>query len=245
MEFKTLILGLFMSTAAFSLKAGGGLAYLFVQKPGLGKKAALGAVFAAVYGLVFGLCAIILLTFNLPRHMDMLQTFFKSGMTIHFILALLISVWGIRLLLRNHNDFHVSKAWLPLVVPCPVCFSVILLSCSFLAAMFPGNRIVFAELYAGFIAVSLIFATLFAAFIRHPENAHRFLGMLMLYIAAYFMLSVIIIPQFADLEKVYRISSSVNEPSTLTNEHLVVLTICLAALLSGFAASLIHALKEN
>ncbi len=206
MEFKTLIIGLFLSTAAFAVKAGGGLAYLFLQTPDKRQKAVASFGFMVVYGLVFLLAALILAKINLTRHLDLLQGFFKSGMTLHFLLALLLAVWGIRLLLKNRQDKQATQAWIPLLIPCPVCFSVILLSCSFVSALYPGSFLVFVYLYAGFILISLTVAAFFTFMIRKQKKALAFLGTLMLYIAGYFMLSVILIPQFADLERIYRIS---------------------------------------
>ncbi len=77
MELKTLILGLFLSTAAFAIKAGSGLAYLFLQTPGRWKKSFLSIGFMAIYGLVFLLAALILVKVDLVRHIDVMQTFLK------------------------------------------------------------------------------------------------------------------------------------------------------------------------
>jgi predicted transporter len=131
MELKTLILGLILSTAAFAIKAGGGLAYLFIKIPGKRRKIVSSFGFMLMYGLVFLLVALILTQINLTCHIDLMQGFFKSGMTLHFILAFLLILWGIKLLLKNEDPSTATRGWIPLVVPCPVCFSVILLSSSF------------------------------------------------------------------------------------------------------------------
>ena len=237
MELKTLILGLVLSTAAFSLKAGGGLGYLFLQTPGMLRKALVFLAFMAVYAMVFLASAAVLTITDLTHHIDLLQAFFKSGMVLHFILALLLVIWGVKLLLEPPHALQASRGWIPLVAPCPICFSVVLLSCSFVSALYPGSSLVFVSLYAGFILISLCVALVFALVIRHRENAGVFLGSLMLYIAGYFLLSVIIIPQFADLERIYRISISLAETVPgLTREKTIVVIICLAALGSGVAA---------
>ncbi len=116
---------------------------------------------------------------------------------------------------------HTTSGWIPLVVPCPVCFSVILLSGSFVSALYPDSSLVFYGFYAGFLLISLVVASLFTLVIRDKGSAGAFLGALMLYIAGYFVLSVIVIPQFADLQKIYRIFFSENAFS-LSKETLIV-----------------------
>ena len=224
-----------MSVAVFALKAGGGLSYLLTQKPGLPRKAALSIGFMIMYGLIFLVSGWILSSVDLTRHVDTLQAFFKSGMTLHFILAFLMAAWGLHLLMKSHDNKKASRAWILLVVPCPVCFSVILLSCAFTCALYPGNCLVFWGLYGGFILVSLSVALLFSVFLKKSTSnpAGNFLGTLMLYIAGYFMLSVIIIPQFGDLEQIYRLSMD-PDPLTFSQRQLTVFIICLAALVSGF-----------
>ena len=232
MELKTLILGLVLSTAAFSVKAGGGLGYLFLQTPGMLRKALVFLAFMAVYALVFLASVVVLNVTDLTRHIDLLQTLFKSGMMLHFLLALLLMIWGIGLLLEKHRAHRTTRAWMPLMIPCPVCFSVILLSCSFVGVLYPGSLLVYVCLYAGFILISLAAAAGFALGIRNREAAGPFLGTLMLYIAGYFILTVIVVPQFADLERIYRISFSEPGPGPGKPEWIVI-TLSLAALAAG------------
>ncbi len=103
MELKSLILGLFPSTGAFALKSGGGLAYVLVQRPGKMGRCLVTLAFMTGYGLVFGLAALLLLKVDLPAHMDLFQEFFKSGMTLHFLLAFLLLFWGVSLLKQSRK----------------------------------------------------------------------------------------------------------------------------------------------
>ncbi len=238
MELKSLILGIFMSTAAFALKSGGGLAYLFLKSPGIRKKTTISVLFMAGYGVVFGSAALLLSRVELTAHLDLLQEFFKSGMTLHFILAGLLLLWGISLLRRDNpgktvSKTRISKTWIALVVPCPVCFSVILLSLAFVTALYPDQPLVAAALYAGFVLVSLGIAFGGAGLVKDSGAAERLLGTLMLFIAVYFLLSVIVVPQFADLEKICRISAP-KTSFTLTAEQGFLGVVCLLALAAGF-----------
>ncbi|MBU2631551.1 MAG: DUF2162 domain-containing protein [Proteobacteria bacterium] len=207
MELKSLITGLFLSIGVFAVKSGGGLGYVFVQAPGRARQAMAFLAFMTVYAMVFGAAAVLLLNVNLTAHIGLMQDFFKSGMTLHFLVAVLLLIWGVFLMKRPRGQTQSSRGWILLVLPCPVCFTVILLSCSFLNAIYPGRIMVFFALYAGFIIVSLAVAFAITRFVKTLAAAHRFTGMLMVYIAVYFMLSIIVIPQFADLDKIYTIAT--------------------------------------
>ncbi|MFH2058022.1 MAG: DUF2162 family putative transporter [Pseudomonadota bacterium] len=240
MELKTLIIGLIVSVAVFAVKAGGGLAYLFLQVPGKRNRTMICVGFVAAYGFVFLAVVLILTKINLSHHIELLQDFFKSGMTLHFLMALLTGGWGVRLLLKNKQIQNTSRGWILLVLPCPVCLSVILLSCSFVSVLYPGRPLVFVSLYAGFILISFVAAVLFAVILKDRVAAGPFLGILMLYIAGYFLLSVIVIPQFADLDKIYRISL-IGQGIKITRETIIVIIISLSAL----AVGLIKPLKRE
>ncbi|WP_024336071.1 DUF2162 family putative transporter [Desulfotignum balticum] len=240
MEEKTLILGLVMSFAAFAVKAGGGLAYLFLQQRRMPVRAVAALGFALVYAVVFSAVWLVLINVDLMAHLALLQTFFASGMALHVLLALFLTVWGAILLTGNRRQSGISRGWLALVIPCPVCFSVMVLSCAFVHALYPGDSLVFTGLFLGFILISLGFAAAFAALAGQRRHPDTFLGILMLYIAMYFMLSVMILPHVEDLERIYRISLF-TEPHRLSAQEGVVLGICLAAL----AAGLIKPLKRE
>ncbi len=288
MELKTLILGLFISTAAFSLKSGGGLAYLFLRSPGGGRKIMISATFAAGYGAVFAIAAWMLIRVDFVAHLERLQSLFKSGMTLHVILAFFLIIWGTILLKQNanvedaKNAFHPTKTWMALVIPCPVCFSVILLSCSFVHALYPDEPMVFFGLYAAFVLMTLMVAVVMESIIRkttatetkaEAETARaraatigkaiigtgnekkkrtvhfqstpqttpeRLLGWLMLTIAVYFLLSVIIAPQFADLSAIYSLSlpaqteidTGLTTQAAMQQFHLFLFALC--AFTAGF-----------
>ena len=235
MEFKSLIIGLFMSLAAFAIKSGGGLAYLLLQTDDNRLKVSRTLIFVTGYALVFMLAAGVVTTINLTAHIDGLQAFFKSGMTLHFIMALLLVLWGIKLLSEKSAQ-RTTRGWIPLVVPCPVCFTAILLSSGFVATFYPGSLWVFIGLFAGYILISLAVAFGFFLLVRirnRKGSAEPFLGTLMLYLAGYFLLSVIIIPQFADLDKIYRLSLS-DSVFEWSKQNLFVLAIALTGLAAGF-----------
>ena len=106
----------------------------------------------------------------------------------------------------------------------------------FVTALYPDVLPVAAALYTGFVLVSLTVAFGGAWLLKRGilgGNAEQSLGTLMLLIAVYFLLSVIIVPQFVDLERIYRISLS-DDPVTMTGDRVLVITITIIAFAAGF-----------
>ena len=219
MELKSLILGLALSLGAFALKSGAGLGYAMSGYRGRISTGMVLAAFTAGYGALFYLAARILDLADLTALYPKMETIFKSGMAIHMILAGLLALWGIRLLIRRPNKDNLcqdnlyreqpgrpSRAWLALALPCPVCFLVILLNTGLVSALYPDRPHLVWWLFSGFITASLAAALVFYLLGRGRQGINSLLGGVMLYMAAYFVLCITIIPQFGDLETVYRLS---------------------------------------
>lgn len=83
---------------------------------------------------------------------------------------------------------------------------MILCSGAFLHNLFPENLWIFAWLFAGFIAVSLVSALVFVLFAK--SSAEQGLGRVMVLAALYFLVTIAVVPQFGDLERIYRVSKS-------------------------------------
>lgn len=255
MELKTLILGLFVSFAAFALKAGGGLAYLFSTRETVKNRALAAALFALVYALVFLMAGLILSGIDLTVHMDQFQTFFKSGMFMHFALALLLIIWGARLVSTpgksgstlqrlgldkgraeraGQGEAHkATRGWIPLVIPCPVCFTVILLSVAFLRILYPGHPGLLWALYLFFVLVSLGLAWPLS-YAMDRFTPEPLLGTLMLYLSAYFLLTIFMVPTFSDLDRIYRISLPDSQGLTFSVNGLMLACGAVAAVVIGF-----------
>lgn len=208
MELKSLVLGLVLSMGAFALKAGIGMGYLMADNGTWPRQAGRTLAFAAGYGLVFLMAWAIIAHVDMTARLDRFTLLFKSGMTLHLILAVLIMIWGAGLLTSRKATGgkrpQPSRVWMALAIPCPVCFTVILLSSGFLAALYPDQTWILAGLYLGFVLTGLSSAFLISRVAR--GRAEAVLGTLMIYISGYFMLSVLLVPQWADLNKIYRLS---------------------------------------
>ena len=107
------------------------------------------------------------------------------------------------LLKRGRGHDAGSRGWLLLVIPCPVCASVILFSVAFFISLFPDQRRwAAAGLYLAFVGIAFFSLAVIGIFRRGRSGcAETHLGGAMLLMAAYFLLSVTVVPQFADLER--------------------------------------------
>jgi predicted transporter len=232
MELKSLVLGLIFSVGIFAFKSGAGLSYLLKKQMGYGKLLAIGS-YCLGYGLLFWLAGLLVNRFDFPAHLETIMLLSKNGMTLHFLLAGLLLLWGFVLLARQKEG--PSHGWLPLALPCPVCFSVILFSCALLQNLVGESRYLFSGLGLGFIAIGLITALLLALFgKKRPEQN---LGLVMVLASLYFLVSMAVIPQFGDIDRIYRLSKA--SVSILSEPDLPLFLIGASlAFLAGFLHSL-------
>jgi len=204
MELKSLFLGLAFSVGIFALKSGAGLAYKLRRETKWRWRLAATYCFIACYALVFSLAWFLVEQVDLFSHLDTVMLFFKNGMTLHIVLAALLLIWGVTLLKRGSDQETKSHGWLLLALPCPVCFSVILFSGAFLHNLLPDLPWLFAWLYLGFILISLISGVTLTRFGK-GNNEHG-LGSIMVLAALYFLITIAVVPQFGDIERIYRLS---------------------------------------
>ena len=203
LELKSLILGLTFSLGIFAVKSGAGFSYLLQAEARRWRRLLLVCGFISSYTLVFSLAWWLVCRVDFFAHIDKVMLFFKNGMTLHFLLAALLLLWGVALL-KKEPDTGKSRAWLVLALPCPVCFSVILFSGAFLHNLMPRVNHIFVWLFAGFITLSL-FSAILILFIGSPRPEHK-LGTIMVLAALYFFITIAMVPQFADIERIYRLS---------------------------------------
>jgi len=241
MELKCLLLGLAFSIGIFALKNGVGVYYFLTQK----RKLKARVLFFSLYGLIY--LAFFLLSFhilqrvNIIHHFETVQTFLKSGMFIHVLMAGGLVVWGIILLKKKGpaTDKR-SSGWMALVIPCPVCVIVIFFSTAFLLSYFPDSgHLPLLAVYSGFMIIVVITAagmtSMGGRFDASPEST---LGAAMLIIAFYFLLSIIIMPQFGDMDKIYRLAACQSEKQVTSPRQTVFLYFAMSALFAaGFTAT--------
>ncbi len=208
MAYQSLILGILFSIGVFAVKSGMGISYVVARYGKIRIKAGMLLLFALTYFLVFAMAGLFLDRIDPVRHLAAIRTFVQSGMMVHLAMAALLLLWGVTLLKQANHPRSRSKAWLMLVVPCPVCLTVIVFSAGFLVACFPDTpKSVVMALYLVFMLINLVTLGAMGLFRKrggtHPESL---LGGAMLATAGYFFLSVAVMPQFADVDRIYQIA---------------------------------------
>ncbi len=205
MELKALLLGLAFTVGIFAVKSGAGLAYPLARMTTRRHRGAIVVLFMLGYLPLFALAWFLVVRFDFPAHLQTVITLVKHGMIVHFFLALLLLLWGVVLLSRREAATDRSRGWLLLALPCPVCFSVILCSAALLHSLFADDGWILVWLCGGYLVVALGSALLL---MRSQGRSERRLGGLMLSAALYFIITVVVVPQFNDLERIYRLSKT-------------------------------------
>jgi predicted transporter len=207
MSYENLILGVLFSIGIFAVKSGVGISYIVAGKEKRQAKISAFSFFVLTYGLVFAAVAWVITGIDFIRHLNTLQSLVRSGMIVHMSLAVLLAVWGV-LLLKNRGRRRKSKGWLLLALPCPVCAIVILFSAGFLSACFPDKpKLAVLALYLAFVLINIVTMGVIGWYRKGRSiPSESILGGAMLLIAFYFMVSVTVMPQFADVDKIYRLA---------------------------------------
>jgi predicted transporter len=237
MELKSLFVGIIFAIGIFAFKSGIGLQYVMRRKGGGPAKVLLFALFGIVYLTIFFICARFLQTADILKYYEIFQSFVQSGMTIHIIMAGGFIIWGLALLKQGKRSGTPTYGWLAMVVPCPVCITVIFLSTAFLLSYFPDAGL-WAVGYAyvtfmGIVAITVMAMTVWG--ITSSASPESDMGAAMLFIAAYFFLSVIIMPQFGDVDKIYRIARYQSEKQlTDVKDILLLITTIATFFILGF-----------
>ncbi len=233
MEYQSLILGVILSIGIFAIKSGAGMAYLFNGQKRVRSRLLTFVIIAFSYSIIFTAAFFVIKRIDPVKHLMQIEQFMQSGMTIHLIMALLMMIWGVFLLRYNQRkSLNKSRGWILLALPCPVCITVIFISTAFLLTLYPDTPImVVTGLYLSFIFINLITVLILSFFQKSGDaSPELFLGGIMLLISAYFILSVTVMPNFSDLDKVYRLAMYKGQNSSQEISHLVPFSIitCLA-----------------
>jgi predicted transporter len=225
--------------AIFAVKTGLGWAYLWGICPRV-KRTWASLAIVLTYAALFSGVALFVSKVNLLAHYETFAPLWRNGVMLHWLTAMMLSLWGIILLGRPHEKgCSDSKGWLALVIPCPVCLSVVLMSTAALALYFPEQAFeATAALFGAFVLVAALAGLIMSIKKGNKENASSRLGLFMYMTAAYFMLSALLSPRFSELHQVYNLAvhagSNTGAPRSQTIVCLLTISLLAAA---GFAAA--------
>lgn len=219
--------GILAAFLVFGIKTGVGLGAQ-MNHPAVPKMKKWGFLAGCVftYLLLFGGLHFLVTGLNLLDYIDRLAKVLKYGMLLHLALASGLFVWGINLLLRSrHNRHHLpSKAGLLLVMPCPVCATVILLNLTLGFSLFPVvpavTTVVLFGCFLGFVMMTLTVITLFRNRIKSMDT---FLGLCMVLVSLYFVLTILIAPIYPEIKAAFAMAASNNPCGQLAMKPFLIL----------------------
>jgi predicted transporter len=172
---------------------------------------------------------------NLIHYLDQLTGLMQYGMLVHLAVASGLMIWGVKLLAERPKMKQATRisAGLFLVMPCPVCATVILLNLTLalsLSALAPV--ITTLTLFTLFFAIVAVTWLMLVFGFRHKEIDNLFLGAAMVLIALYFLLTVLIAPIYPKLKPAFAMAVS-NNPFRDIDPFPMVIFGCTALSLFG------------
>ncbi|GAK51562.1 hypothetical protein U14_02807 [Candidatus Moduliflexus flocculans] len=221
MEVKSLLLGLCCTFGMFAVKNGVGMYYALACQRRWAHRGICIAAYSSGYFALFMVSAYLLRRTDMLTYIETVQQILRSGMRLHILMAGMLLLWGWFLLTRPAETHDRTHGWLALALPCPVCLIVIGWSVAFLVKHIrEGLYAAVAGVFAGFMLLTFISALLTHLWRSQSGYSLRtLLGAAMMAIAAYFLLSVLMLPQFAEMETVYRLASSRSTVQTAPIAH--------------------------
>ena len=217
--------GILAAFSVFGIKAGLGLgARLFHNGISSRRKLLFAAISFFVYFLLFFSMHCLISGFQLTEYLDRLIEMLQYGMLLHFTVAVGLLLWGARLLLVKSGKVLPSKGSLLLIVPCPVCATVILLNLSLAGALFDLPLTLTTLLLFG-LFLGIITATLgvMLIFRRRIQSTETFLGLSMAVVALYFLFTVMIAPIYPEIEAAFNMAASNSPNGQIEKGPLIIL----------------------
>lgn len=248
-EYTAMLSGLVFSTATLAFKTGAGQFQLLSKiKSGLFRSLALTG-FSVSYLVIFAAAFWVVNVVDLSNHSSLLENIIRFGATFHILFSLFLIVYGFHLLRHHGTTAQTSRprgimAGLILVLPCPVCATAIFLTISFLDQLFPAYPLLSCT--ASFAAFTLFSLLTVGALTWWKSiaaiNASILTGRLMICVGLYFILTLVIAPQFAKMDEIFRVCSATETHSSPPGLIWVGL-IGLFFLISGFSFQQIKTIK--
>ncbi len=238
MDIKSIILGIAMSLGIFAVKTGIGQYYCIAKTANRWKVIGLLLTLNFAYLAVFLLSFILIININFLEYFNEMQLFFKSGMTIHIVMAFFLFYFGWKMIIWERQ----APAWqdktnysiLLLIIPCPVCSTAIFLTTAFMINIFPDKILYsFGICWGVFFAITMI--TLIILSLRKSQkNINSSIGELMMLISLYFFFNIAVAPNFKDMERIFRIAKYDGDKISTNENYLWAYAIIAFAFFAGF-----------
>lgn len=238
-ETAGIAIGLALALGIFSFKTAVGEYYLTALPGNSLRKAVILAVLWIAYYALFQAAFFLIRHISLFRIAENSADFLSAGIPIHLLLCTGMVIWGTKLLTAQEEDSKtkiISRGWLLLAVPCPVCAFAVFLVCAFAAMLFPESIGLMQWLVpALFLLSNLVFLLLLhAASKLFRIKPLPLTGSIMILIALYFFLILITAPGMDSAEKLYAAACAASDLPELSWKMLLVCGISTAAMIAGF-----------
>ena len=223
------ITGILVAFSVFGIKVGLGLgAQIYNRTVSLSKRVIflVGCLF--IYLLLFFCLYYVITHFNLLNYLDHFVNMLQYGMLLHLAVALGLLLWGGKLLLQNPAEHkHLPlRASLLLIVPCPVCATVILLNLTLAYSLFTLSPLLTTlTLFALFSGIIILALGLIFPFRHKIGSGNSFLGMAMVLVSLYFLITVIIAPIYPEIKSAFTMAVSNSPVSQIDLFHTAILGV--------------------
>jgi predicted transporter len=234
--------GVLVAFSVFGIKVGLGLgAQVFNKTVFMGKRILIMCGSILVYLVLFFCLYYVISHFNLLNYLDRLMNMMQWGMLLHLAVAAGLFIWGIKLILEKPGKkeslpFHTS---LLLILPCPVCATVILLNLTLAYSLFDLPPLLTTLTLFGFFSGIIVLTTaVLFPFRRRIGSGSSFLGQSMILIALYFLFVVIIAPIYPEIKAAFAMAVSNSPVSRMDHTNTAILVgIVLTLGCAGFIRS--------
>ena len=125
----------------------------------------------------------------------------STGMTVHFLVALLLIALGI-MTARNWNSHHHDisrRTFWALSMPCPACLAASFISCSFLAGLVSIDPWKIGALVGIIFFASIV---TFSGILGKIKSAPSTLGHAMIFLGLFYLMSMLLIPAYLNYQKI-------------------------------------------
>ena len=223
------ITGILVAFSVFGIKVGLGLgAQIYNRTVSLGKKVifVVGCLF--IYLILFFCLYYMITHFNLLNYLDQFVNMLQYGMLLYLAVGLGLLFWGGKLLFQNpaEHKYLSLRASLLLILPCPVCVTVILLNLTIAYSLFTLSPLLTTlTLFALFSIIIFVTSAIIFPFRHKIGSWNSFLGLSMTSIAFYFFFTFLIAPIYPEIRAAFTMAASNSPVSQINLFHTAILGV--------------------